>query len=149
MSLTRELPPPARFDAEREQAESSSGHDRDLAAGSAHPRSRLADVDALFKGFADPTRLRLLSALVAGPLCVSDLVDILNLPQPLVSRHLAYLRRVGLATAERETKFAHYRLAPPTSAVHANLLACVRSCFVGIESLDAERAAAAARARPQ
>lgn len=100
------------------------------------------DLDALFKGFADPTRLRVLNALVAGELCVCDLVELLGIPQPAVSRHLAYLRRMGLVTATREWKFAHYRLAEPRNAVHRNLLACVRSCFAGVPSLDAERNAA-------
>ncbi|MCC6243957.1 MAG: winged helix-turn-helix transcriptional regulator [Gemmatimonadaceae bacterium] len=105
------------------------------------------DLDALFKGFADPTRLRVLNALVAGELCVCDLVDLLGIAQPAVSRHLAYLRRMGLVEATREWKFAHYRLAEPRHAVHRTMLACVRSCFTGVPSLDTERAAAAVRVR--
>jgi ArsR family transcriptional regulator len=108
---------------------------------------RVDDLDALFKGFADPTRLRVLNALVAGELCVCDLVDLLGISQPAVSRHLAYLRRMGLVTATREWKFAHYRLAEPRNAVHRNLVACVRSCFAGVPSLDAERSAAVDRVR--
>ena len=103
------------------------------------------DLDALFKGFAEPTRLRILNLLAAGELCVCDLVDVLELPQPMVSRHLAFLRRSGLVTATREWKFAHYRLAEPTNAVHRNLGACLRSCFPGVPSLEAERARAVAR----
>ena len=103
------------------------------------------DLDAVFKGFADPTRIRILSVLAAGELCVCDIVDILRLPQSAVSRHLAYLRRMGLVEATREWKFAHYRLAKPEHAVHRNLLNCVRTCFRGIESLDGERVAAEAR----
>ena len=79
------------------------------------------DLDAVFKGFADPTRIRILSVLAAGELCVCDIVDILRLPQPAVSRHLAYLRRMGLVDATREWKFARYRLAKPEHAVHRNL----------------------------
>lgn len=109
--------------------------------------AHLDDLDALFKGFADPTRLRLLSVLAAGELCVCDLVDLLQLPQPAVSRHLAYLRRMGLVETTREWKFAHYRLSEPTNAVHRNLINCVRSCFLGIPSLDAERALAELRVR--
>lgn len=105
------------------------------------------DLDAVFKGFADPTRIRILSVLAAGELCVCDIVDILGLPQPAVSRHLAYLRRMNLVEATREWKFAHYRLAAPEHAVHQNLLNCVRTCFRGIDSLDAERRQAEARAR--
>jgi ArsR family transcriptional regulator len=105
------------------------------------------DLDAVFKGFADPTRIRILSVLAAGELCVCDIVDILGLPQPLVSRHLAYLRRSGLVEATREWKYAHYRLAEPEHAVHRNLINCVRSCFRGIKTLDRERARAEARVK--
>lgn len=102
-------------------------------------------LDALFRGFADPTRLRVLNILAAGELCVCDIVEILGLPQPTISRHLAYLRRCGLVEATREWKYAHYRLTATHHAVQANLIDCVRSCFVGIQLLDEERRAAAAR----
>lgn len=122
--------PPVRMTACAIEPDLLSAHERNI---------RVDDLDALFKGFADPTRLRVLNALAAGALCVCDLVDLLGIPQPAVSRHLAYLRRMGLVTATREWKFAHYRLAEPRNAVHRNLVACVRSCFVGVPSLDAER----------
>jgi ArsR family transcriptional regulator len=105
------------------------------------------DLDTLFRGFADPTRIRILSALAAGALCVCDIVDILRLPQPAVSRHLAYLRRAGLVEVNRNWKYAHYRLAEPSDAVHRNLINCVRTCFIGIASLDRERRVAAKRVR--
>lgn len=107
----------------------------------------LDTLDAVFKGFADPTRIRILSALAAGELCVCDLVDILKLPQPTVSRHLAYLRRMRLVEVTRDAKFAHYRLAEPEHAVHQNLITCVRTCFRGITSLDRERRQAEARVK--
>jgi ArsR family transcriptional regulator len=103
------------------------------------------DLDRVFKGFADPTRIRILSLLAAGELCVCDIVDILRLQQPTASRHLAYLRRMGLVEARREAKFAHYRLAKPGHAVHRALSNCVRTCFRRISSLDKERRQAEAR----
>ena len=121
---------------------SSAPTDRSLAEAPS-----VVDLDTLFKGFADPTRIRILSVLAAGELCVCDIVELLGLPQPTVSRHLAYLRRSGLVEATREWKFAHYRLAEPANAVHRNLVACVRSCFTGVPALDEERARAAARVR--
>lgn len=99
----------------------------------------IADLEALFRGFADPTRIRILSLLAAGELCVCDIVEILDLPQPTVSRHLAYLRSSQLVEVTREGQFAHYRLADPANAIHRNLVDCVRSCFLGITSLDRER----------
>lgn len=110
-------------------------------------RATLGDLETLFVAFADPTRLRVMNALAAGELCVCDLVELLGLPQPTISRHLMLLRRTGLVAARRSDKFAYYRLTEPAGSVHGNLLECVRSCFTGIETLDAERAAAARRAR--
>ena len=105
----------------------------------------LPDLDALFRAFADPTRLRILNILVAGEMCVCDLVEILELPQPTVSRHLAYLRSAALVAVTRDSNFAHYRLSDPTNHIHQNLINCVRGCFVGIKQLDSERRRAIAR----
>ena len=107
----------------------------------------IGDLDDVFKGFADPTRIRILSLLAAGELCVCDIVDILDLPQPTVSRHLKYLRRTGLVDATREWKFAHYRISEPENAIHQNLINCVRTCFRGIKRLDKERSLAEARVK--
>jgi ArsR family transcriptional regulator len=105
----------------------------------------LTDLDTLFRGFADPTRIRILNLLVAGEMCVCDLQEILELPQPTVSRHLAYLRGAGLVAVTRDSSFAHYRLTEPGNHIHANLINCVRGCFTGIKSLDTERRLAIAR----
>ncbi|HZS58521.1 MAG TPA: metalloregulator ArsR/SmtB family transcription factor [Gemmatimonadaceae bacterium] len=107
----------------------------------------VAKLDMLFKAFADPTRLRILNVLAAGELCVCDIVDLLELPQPTVSRHLAALRHARLVDVVRAQQFAHYRLSAPDHPVHRTLLNCVRSCFKGIESLVDERAAAEDRIR--
>jgi ArsR family transcriptional regulator, arsenate/arsenite/antimonite-responsive transcriptional repressor len=107
----------------------------------------IADLDALFKGFADPTRIRILNLLAAGELCVCDIVAILDVPQSTVSRHLGYLLRSELVEVSRGWRFAHYRLAASGNPVHKNLLTCVRTCFRGIPGLDSERARAADRVR--
>ena len=99
----------------------------------------------LFRGFADPVRIRLLNLLAAGELCVCDLTEILGLPQSSVSRHLAYLRRARLVETEQKGKFAHYRLSKPRSTVHRSLLACVRSAFPDTPALERERERAARR----
>jgi ArsR family transcriptional regulator, arsenate/arsenite/antimonite-responsive transcriptional repressor len=60
---------------------------------------------------ADPTRLRILALLVEGEVCVCEIHDSLRLPQPTVSRHLAYLRNAGLVESRRDATWMHYRLA--------------------------------------
>ena len=105
------------------------------------------DLGALFKGFADPTRIRILNLLCAGELCVCDIVEILDLPQSTVSRHLGYLLRSELVEVSRGWRFAHYHLAAPGNPVHKTLLNCVRTCFRGIRRLDSERARGNERAQ--
>jgi ArsR family transcriptional regulator, arsenate/arsenite/antimonite-responsive transcriptional repressor len=111
------------------------------------PLSQNADLGGLFRGFADPTRLRILNVLVAGELCVSDIVELVGLPQPAVSRHLAYLRRSGLVAMTRDWKLCRYRLTEPADPVHRSLIECVRTCFTGIPAMEAERRAAEGVAR--
>ena len=98
-------------------------------------------VDLMFRAFSDRTRLRLLNLLRAGEVCVCDLVDVLELPQPKVSRHLAYLRRAGLVVARKDGLWMHYRLAPAASEFHKSLMNCLACCFKSVPELkrDAER----------
>ncbi len=68
----------------------------------------------LFRGFADPTRVAVLLALLEGERCVSDLVDTVGGSQSNVSGHLACLKDCGLVVdrpGERRQVF--YRLAQP------------------------------------
>ncbi len=67
----------------------------------------------IFKALSDPTRLRCLLLLHGErELCVCELVEALNVSQPLISRHLAHLRGVGIVEDERRGQWVHYRLSP-------------------------------------
>lgn len=99
-------------------------------------------VDRIFRAFSDATRLRILSVLKQGELCVGDLVAILGVPQPKVSRHLGYLRKAGLVEARGQGLWNFYRLAPATSPFHRTLLQCLSACFGDVPKVarDAEKA---------
>jgi ArsR family transcriptional regulator, arsenate/arsenite/antimonite-responsive transcriptional repressor len=84
-------------------------------------------IDYVFRACADRTRLRVLRLLRSGELCVGDVVAALRLPQPKVSRHLAYLRRARLVVARREGAYRYYTLAPAGSPFHAKLLECLEA----------------------
>src|SRR5688500_20299093 len=85
---------------------------------------QLVHLEALFKALADRPRLRILGLLSAGEICVCDIHGSLGLPQPTVSRHLAYLRRTGLVEGRKDGPSAHYRLASlPAPAVQTRLSA--------------------------
>lgn len=92
-------------------------------------------VDTLFRAFADRTRLRILNMLRGGELCVCEIQRALAVPQPKVSRHLAYLRKAGLVVARREGLWMHYRLAPAANEVHKSLLNCLSCCFHAVPEL--------------
>ncbi|MGA2220264.1 MAG: metalloregulator ArsR/SmtB family transcription factor [Verrucomicrobiia bacterium] len=101
----------------------------------------------LFKAFSDETRLRILNLLAQRDHCVCEFQSILRVPQPTISRHLAYLRRSGLVEVERHGKMVMYSLAEPRDAVHAALLRCIRGCFREFDFLrrDMERGKKAKR----
>ena len=92
-------------------------------------------VDLLFRAFSDRTRLRLLYLLRNGETCVCDLVDVLGVSQPKVSRHLAYLRRAGLVVARKDGYWMHYTLAPAASKLHKTLLRCLEHCSANAPEL--------------
>lgn len=62
------------------------------------------------KGLADPKRLLIINVLRDGPLSVSDLTELLDLPQSNVSQHLGILRDKGLVSSRREGQFVYYSL---------------------------------------
>jgi ArsR family transcriptional regulator len=79
-------------------------------------------VDLLFRALADTTRLRLLNLIADREICVCYLVEVLRTSQPKISRHLAYLRKAGIAAARREGKWMHYRVVIPIDEAAARIL---------------------------
>src|SRR5678816_1068170 len=67
------------------------------------------DAASLLRLLGDPTRLRLLRALSAESLNVSELTAVLGVAQSGVSRHLGLLRDAGLVEEERAGGFSWYR----------------------------------------
>lgn len=62
-------------------------------------------------GLADPNRILLLYALSHNPRNVTELCNDLEMPQPLISRHLKVLRERGMVTTERRGTVIVYSLA--------------------------------------
>jgi len=82
----------------------------------------LDTLEQLFKALADDTRLRILALLASGEVCVCNIHGALDLPQPAVSRHLAYLRKSGLVAARRDGLWMHYRLEVPANPAVSKVL---------------------------
>jgi ArsR family transcriptional regulator, arsenate/arsenite/antimonite-responsive transcriptional repressor len=80
------------------------------------------NVERFFQALGDNTRLRLLNLMGDQEVCVCYFVEILGVPQPKISRHLAYLRSAGIVAARREGKWMHYRVVMPAHVGAAQIL---------------------------
>ena len=84
----------------------------------ARARQRPASVDVadyepaseLLKALTSATRLALVELLAEGPRCVHELVDALDVAQPLVSQHLKTLRAARIVSTSRRGREVVYRL---------------------------------------
>ncbi len=66
------------------------------------------------KALAHPLRLKIIDQLdLDQERCVCELVDVLGCDQPVVSKHLAVLRRAGLVTFRQEGTSVYYKLRTP------------------------------------
>jgi DNA-binding transcriptional ArsR family regulator len=69
-------------------------------------------VTAIFGALADESRRRILDLLADGERPVGDLVDLVGLSQPSVSRHLKALRAAGLVESRTQGQRRLYRVIP-------------------------------------
>ena len=72
--------------------------------------ARAATTADAFNAVAEPRRREILDVLVAGERPVNDLVRVLGLGQPQVSKHLRVLREVGAVEVREEGRQRLYRL---------------------------------------
>jgi len=73
-------------------------------------REEISTLAETFRVLGDPTRLRIVRALMAEELCVCDLATLLGLSQPTVSHSLRALRQLRLVRYRRVGKIAYYAI---------------------------------------
>lgn len=71
----------------------------------------LIDLAELFKVFGDSTRIKILSALRGGELCVCDISTVVGMTSSAVSHQLKILKNADLVSFRREGKTVFYSLA--------------------------------------
>lgn len=74
-------------------------------------KETIEQIAELFKAFADPTRVQILSTLVEGERCVSQITEAVQLSQSAVSHQLRILKQMHLVKFRREGKNLLYSLA--------------------------------------
>jgi DNA-binding transcriptional ArsR family regulator len=72
--------------------------------------ARAATTADAFNAVAEPRRRQILDVLAGGERPVNDLVQLLGLAQPQVSKHLRVLREVGVVAVREEGRRRLYRL---------------------------------------
>jgi ArsR family transcriptional regulator len=92
---------------------------------------------ACCRALSDDTRIRILEALVGKETCVCELVDRLDVAQPLLSHHLKTLREAGLVRAEKRGRWMFYSIdadaLEQTAAALSTLASAQRSAGTRLE----------------
>ena len=109
--------------------------------GTTTPRSRAAidELENVYKALADKTRLRILALLGNNEVCVCHIHDSLGLPQPTVSRHLAYLRKSGLVAARRDGVWMHYQVSRSLSPLVRAILGAAVDALQQVAATSQDR----------
>ena len=102
-------------------------------------RAAIDELEHVFKALADRTRLRILALLSDNEVCVCHVHDSLGLPQPTVSRHLAYLRRSGLVAARRDGVWMHYQVSSSLNPVIRGIVAAAVDALQGVPDTTQDR----------
>ena len=63
-----------------------------------------------FQALADPTRVRIISALLKTELCVCDIAALLGISQSAISHQLRQMRDMRLVKARKEGRIVYYTL---------------------------------------
>lgn len=74
--------------------------------------SRLKTTHDIFSALGEPKRRILIEQLVMKEMTVTELVDIVDWPQPMVSKHLGVLRKVNVVSERKEGRYRYYRVEP-------------------------------------
>ena len=93
----------------------------------------------MFKALSDETRLRILCLLLDGELCVCDIMEVLQLPQSTVSRHLAYLKNSGWVDDRRCGVWMYYSIVDDGNDMKNCLLDSLRNNINSLETAAADR----------
>jgi DNA-binding transcriptional ArsR family regulator len=120
----------------------------------AQARARLAhddtyrEVAQIFGALADPTRAKIVHALLSQELCTCDLAIVAGVSDSGISQHLRILRSLRMVKSRRAGKFVYYRLDDTHVARllqlglahqgHAGMDVHVGADFVGADSVGAD-----------
>jgi ArsR family transcriptional regulator len=84
----------------------------------------------IFRALSDETRLRILKLLEEGELCICKIMEVMDMKQSRISRHLGILKNAGLVTDRRDGKWVHYSLTPkPENLCCEEMIPLLEKCL--------------------
>lgn len=98
----------------------------------------VSDIEVFFLALADKTRLRILNLMRNGEVPVNHLTTALNVSQPKVSRHLAYLRNAGLVETRRDGKWIYYGIKQPEAPNDRTVLGEILEWLASYQEMAAD-----------
>ena len=87
---------------------------------------KVSEIADIYKALGDETRLRIVSLLIKGELCVCELESLLDLSQANASRHLNRLSSAGITSKRKRSQWVYYRLNEKFSESGSDILAHVK-----------------------
>ncbi|MBI5639447.1 MAG: metalloregulator ArsR/SmtB family transcription factor [Nitrospirae bacterium] len=89
----------------------------------------MKNIANIMKLFSDPARLRIMMLLTRRELCVCQIMGVLDISQPLVSRNLSLLSRSGFLRERKEGKLVFYSLRPDLSPLNLKVIGLLRDAL--------------------
>lgn len=100
----------------------------------------MRDLIALFRALSDRTRIRIVKLLEEGELCVCHLMEVLEMSQSRISRHVGILKSAGLVNDRREGRWVYYSLSQEALNPYVpELIRCLRGWLNEEASVASDR----------
>jgi len=93
----------------------------------------------IFKALSEETRLRILSLLLNGEMCVCEIENCLGLTQSNASRHLTALKNAGILSSSKQAQWAYYRLSDKFCNEDRELLNYLTEKLKSLSTYEADR----------
>ncbi len=102
-------------------------------------RKQMPALTTIAHALSDPNRVRLLVACLDQERCVCQLVELIDLSNASISKHLATLKNAGLLESRREGRWVHYQTPPTPDAIITDAFAFVRMHALSDHQIQADQ----------
>jgi len=97
-------------------------------------------ITTITHALSDPNRIRLLAACLDQERCVCQLVELIDLSNASISKHLATLKGAGFLESRRAGRWVHYRVPDSPTPIITDALAFVQAHAINDEAIQLDNA---------